>query len=290
MVLAGHLAVSPARADGANRFPARPRVSTRGSVCAHAYRQSVPPGVPSTCPGRPGRQMAPERYRPPRYGLRRGWHVHRPLPLTLLPLLGVRWGTSPYGVRLLAGPSVRLHPGLDHAGKYYLPLLDVLSRSPHESCVLPAAATRSGLQPAFPARPSRFRPFRLPVPHEPYRLPDLLCPLLTPASRSGRLAASSVSQRRHDADLPRSVRLLAPHAGQVYSRALCWLWTVRLVARSSGLGGLIPGFYSSGRGCVPRFLQTLPPDNALALPLLLHRHQVGEGTCTPSRRTCSAHH
>src|SRR5215475_2297647 len=38
------------------------------------------------------------------------------------------------------------------------------------------------------------RPFRLPVPYEPYRLPDLLCPLLTSVAWSGSLAGSSVSR------------------------------------------------------------------------------------------------
>jgi hypothetical protein len=55
------------------------------------------------------------------------------------------------------------------------------------------------------------RPLRLPVPPEPRRLPGLRGPLRTVASRAGRLAASSISWRRHDADLPREVRSPAPH-------------------------------------------------------------------------------
>jgi integrase len=55
---------------------------------------------------------------------------------------------------------------------------------------------------------------------------------------------------------------------QVFGMAaerLRWLWTLRSHARSSSRVGLISGFCSSGRGFDPRFLQTPPRGDALAL-------------------------
>lgn len=46
---------------------------------------------------------------------------------------------------------------------------------------------------------------------------------------------------------------------------LRWLWTLRSHARSSSRVGLTSGFCSSGRGFAPRFLQTPPRGDALAL-------------------------
>src|SRR5262249_15213173 len=43
----------------------------------------------------------------------------------------------------------------------------------------------------------------------------------------------------------------------------------------------LSGFCTSGRGFATRFLQTPPRDDALAFLLILHLHQVGQGTFTP---------
>ena len=52
-------------------------------------------------------------------------------------------------------------------------------------------------------------------------------------------------------------------------------------ARSSDQCCLVSDFCSSGRDFAPRFLQTVPRGSALALPLVLHLHQVTQGTFTP---------
>jgi hypothetical protein len=46
-------------------------------------------------------------------------------------------------------------------------------------------------------------------------------------------------------------------------------------APSTGQNCLVSGFCPSGHGFAPRFLQTPPPDDALARSSTLHLHQVG---------------
>ena len=57
-----------------------------------------------------------------------------------------------------------------------------------------------------------------------------------------------------------------PHTCRIYSLGPRWIWTLRSVVRSSDQRCLLSGFCSSGRGFVPRFLQTPPHGDALALP------------------------
>src|SRR6516225_8646499 len=61
-------------------------------------------------------------------------------------------------------------------------------------------------------------------------------------------------------------------------------------ARSSDQRCLVSGFCSSGRDFAPRFLQTVPRGSALALLLVLHLHQVAQGTFTPKLSDMSDTH
>jgi hypothetical protein len=61
-----------------------------------------------------------------------------------------------------------------------------------------------------------------------------------------------------------------------------------LLARPAGQASLF-GSCSSGRGFAPRFLQTLPRSNALALRQPFAAIRLGKGLSPPSCRTCSAH-
>ena len=65
--------------------------------------------------------------------------------------------------------------------------------------------------------------------------------------------------------------------------------TSRLVVRSSDLGCLVSGFCSSGRGFAPRFLQTSPRGDALALRSHFTSIRLCRGLAPPGCRTCSAH-
>src|SRR5512147_485554 len=65
--------------------------------------------------------------------------------------------------------------------------------------------------------------------------------------------------------------------------------TSRSVVRSSDLGCLISGFCSSGRGFAPRFLQTPPRGDALALRSHFTSIRLCRGLAPPGCRTCSAH-
>src|SRR6478672_2019333 len=67
------------------------------------------------------------------------------------------------------------------------------------------------------------------------------------------------------------------------------MWTSRSVVRSSDLGCLISGFCSSGRGFAPRFLQTPPRGDALALRSHFTSIRLCRGLAPPGCRTCSAH-
>src|SRR3982751_3627191 len=65
--------------------------------------------------------------------------------------------------------------------------------------------------------------------------------------------------------------------------------TSRYVVRSSDPGCLISGFCSSGRGFAPRFLQTPPRGDALALRSHFTSIRLCRGLAPPGCRTCSAH-
>src|SRR5262249_6933494 len=65
--------------------------------------------------------------------------------------------------------------------------------------------------------------------------------------------------------------------------------TSRSVVRSSDLGCLVSGFCSSGRGFAPRFLQTPPRGDALALRSHFTSIRLCRGLAPPGCRTCSAH-
>src|SRR4051812_5150227 len=65
--------------------------------------------------------------------------------------------------------------------------------------------------------------------------------------------------------------------------------TLRSVVRSSDLGCLLSGFCSSGRGFAPRFLQTPPRGDALALRSHFTSIRLCRGLAPPGCRTCSAH-
>ena len=62
------------------------------------------------------------------------------------------------------------------------------------------------------------------------------------------------------------------------------------MVRSSDLGCLISDFCSSGRGFAPRFLQTPPRGDALALRSHFTSIRLCRGLAPPGCRTCSAHH
>src|SRR6056297_2778321 len=55
-------------------------------------------------------------------------------------------------------------------------------------------------------------------------------------------------------------------------------------ADSSHLHCLLSDSCSSSRGFATRFLQTPPRDGCPCVSLVLHLHQVGQGTCTPKLR------
>jgi len=86
----------------------------------------------------------------------------------------------------------------------------------------------------------------------------LLCPLLTSAPRSGRLAAPSVPNLEQRRRPPQVSPIAFPAPCRIYRLGLWWIWTLRLVARSSGQECLLSGFCPSGRGFAPHFLQTPP--------------------------------
>src|SRR4051812_37938028 len=65
--------------------------------------------------------------------------------------------------------------------------------------------------------------------------------------------------------------------------------TSRSVVRSSDPGCLVSGFCSSGRGFAPRFLQTPPRGDALALRSHFTSIRLCRGLAPPGYRTCSAH-
>ena len=82
--------------------------------------------------------------------------------------------------------------------------LDVRPRVVHESRVLLALRPFGpSVGHSRPGEPRPFLPFRVSVPLEWSDVLDLLCPLLTSASRSGDLAAPLSPSTEHDADLPR---------------------------------------------------------------------------------------
>ena len=82
-------------------------------------------------------------------------------------------------------------------------VLGFLPLSAHELRVLLATPNRSGLRPSFPAGDPLLR-LSARVSHSSVADSTcLLCPLLTSAPRSGRLAAPSVPSSGHGADLPR---------------------------------------------------------------------------------------
>ena len=71
--------------------------------------------------------------------------------------------------------------------------------------------------------------------------------------------------------------------------ALGWPWTSRSFARSSGWVGLVSGSCPSGRGFAPRFLQTPPRDDALALRRSFAAIGLDRGLAPPTCQPCSAH-
>src|SRR6266481_2366814 len=67
------------------------------------------------------------------------------------------------------------------------------------------------------------------------------------------------------------------------------MWASRSLARSPGTVGLISSSCSSARVFAPRFFQTSPRDDDLALHKPFSSFKMGRGLSPPSYRTCSAH-
>ena len=93
----------------------------------------------------------------------------------------------------------------------------------------------------------------------------LLCPLLTSAPRSASLATCSVRTSGQRCRSPEVSSTAFPtHPPDLPSRLLMAMDFAVIRPLVQALG-LISGFCSSGRGFAPRFLQTPPPGDALAL-------------------------
>src|ERR1700674_4599559 len=144
--------------------------------------------------------------------------------------------------------------------------LSSMRNSSYSSCLSSPCGHRSGL---------RFETLRLDLAVSPpfgfrsasIALPasSLLLPLLTPAPRSGCLAASSVPTSGQQCRSPEvSLPAFPTHPPDLPPRLL--MVTDFAIKRSLVQAlGLISDFCSSGRRFAPRFLQTLPHGNALAL-------------------------
>ena len=116
----------------------------------------------------------------------------------------------------------------------------------------------------------------------------LLRPLLTPAPRSGRLAAPPVPSDTTQASRDKSDRLpraTARSTGSTPRR----IWASRCAARSPGSPRLAPSSCSSARVSVPRFLRTCPHEPALALPWPFASVRLGRGLSPPGDWTCTAY-
>jgi len=97
--------------------------------------------------------------------------------------------------------SVGLHPIQKLKGQFKLVGWCITA---HEVCALLITHTVQAFSKSLPARRALpFLPFRASVPIEWTDCTCLVCPLLTSALRSGRLAASSVPIPGPNADLPR---------------------------------------------------------------------------------------
>ena len=166
------------------------------------------------------------------------------------PFAARRWGCTPW---------------LRHEGQV---LLDFRPRSVHEIRVLLTTPIRSGLQPVVPGSAS---PAVSPLSGEcPDRVTRQPWPITPSADFCARVGAPHGSPSPHPCRTERrppgvKVWSPSPHTCRIYSRGPGWMWTSRLVARSSGHGCLVSDFCSSGRGFASRFLQTPPRDDALAL-------------------------
>ena len=144
-------------------------------------------------------------------------------------------------------------------------LLDFLPHSTHELPVLLAAPNRSGLRPSFPARPiccSAFRHWSASL-ALPTAWPTMPSADFCAAVRSPRGPLSPEFGTRRRSPEVSSIAFPA-HLPDLQPRPLMDM-DFAIVARSSGAGRLISGFCSSGRGFAPRFLQTPPRGDALAL-------------------------
>src|ERR1035437_3030536 len=134
--------------------------------------------------------------------------------------------------------------------------------------VLPFKPLRAPFRPSVrdvTVRPSCFSTFRLRSASIASPASCLLCPLLTSAWRSESLVASSVQNSGQPCRSPEvSLTAFPTHPPDLPSRRLMAMDFAVIRPLVPALG-LLSGFCSSGRGFAPRFLQTPPRDDALAL-------------------------
>ena len=117
-----------------------------------------------------------------------------------------------------------------------------------------------------------------------------LCPLLTSAPRSASLAARSVpilcgTRRRPPEVIPTAFRARPPDLRSAPLMDVDFAVTCPLVRRSRLRSGSCP----SARAFAPRFFQTPPRGDALALRYPFASIRLGRGLSPPNCRSCSAH-
>ena len=120
------------------------------------------------------------------------------------------------------------------------------------------------------------------------RRAGLLCPLLTSASRSGRLTTSSVPRDTMQISRGKPGVLHRAPAGftalALDGYGLCDFLPARPASPAS-----VSGSCSSDRDFAPRFLQTIPRETALALRSCFTSTRLHRGLSPPGRRSCPAH-
>ena len=175
-------------------------------------------------------------------------------------------------------------PSVGFKGQRQLPVLVFLPRSAHELQVLLTALYRSGLHLSFPAPPIWCSAFRLrsasiASPTAPATMPsaDFYAAIGLPHGspspyQSLARDTTQISPGKSDR-LPRTPAGSTPFA--LMDRGLRGSSPARPNA-----GCLISDSCSSGRGFVPRCLQTPPRDGRPCASLVLHVHQVEQKTFT----------